>query len=59
MEIDKLIGRQIYVCTLELIRGGDRSHADSRWKKWDKRRDFDNGKYRDGTYDVNGRRLRD
>lgn len=40
-------------------RGGDRSHAGSRWKKWDKRRDFDNGKYRDGTYDENGQRLRD
>jgi len=39
-------------------RAGDRSHAGSRWKKWDKARDWGKGKYRDGTYDVNGRRLR-
>ena len=38
---------------------GDRSHGGSRWKKWDKHRDWVSGKPRNGTYDVNGRRIRD
>ncbi len=40
-------------------RSGDRSHGGSKWKKWDKYRDWVNGKPRNGTYDENGRRLRD
>jgi len=37
---------------------GDRSHAGSKWKKWDKYRDWAEGKPRNGTYDAKGRRLR-
>lgn len=40
-------------------RAGDRSHGGSKWKKWDKARDWKQGNPRSGTYDVNGRRLRD
>ena len=40
-------------------RAGDRGHGGSRWKKWDKYRDWKKGKPRDGTYDENGVRLRD
>ncbi len=40
-------------------RAGDRSHGGSRWKKWDRHRDWARGKPRNGTYDANGRRLKD
>ena len=40
-------------------RAGDRGHAGSRWKKWNKARDWNADKRRDGTYGVDGRRLRD
>ena len=43
----------------EKDRAGDRSHGDSTWKKWNKHKDWENGKDRDGTYDASGKRLRD
>ncbi|TBW44109.1 hypothetical protein EZI54_23890 [Marinobacter halodurans] len=43
----------------EKDRGGDRSHGGSAWKKWDKAKDWEKGRQRNGTYDVNGKRLRD
>jgi hypothetical protein len=43
----------------EADRAGDRAHGGSKWKKWDKKRDWEKGKPRDGTYDENGNRLRD
>jgi RHS repeat-associated protein len=39
-------------------RSGDRGHGGSNWKKWDKYRDWKAGGPRNGTYDVNGRKLR-
>lgn len=36
----------------------DNAHGGSYWKKWNKRRNWEKGKLRDGTYDKNGRRLR-
>lgn len=43
----------------EKERGGDRSHGGSDWKKWDKKRDWEKEKPRNGTYDSDGNRLRD
>ncbi|MCG9752332.1 RHS repeat protein [Vibrio brasiliensis] len=34
------------------------SHGGSFWKKWNKKRDWKNGKYRDGTYNEDGKKLR-
>ncbi|WP_299947449.1 RHS repeat-associated core domain-containing protein [uncultured Microbulbifer sp.] len=43
----------------EKDRAGDRAHGGSKWTKWDKKKDWEKGKPRDGTYDETGKRLRD
>jgi RHS repeat-associated protein len=40
-------------------RAGGNSHGGSAWKRWNKKRDWDRGKKREGTYDKDGKRLRD
>ena len=40
-------------------RAGGRGHGGSAWKKWKSRRDWEKGKPREGTYDKDGKRLRD
>ena len=34
-------------------------HGGSFWKKWNKKRDWENDNFRDGTYNEDGTRLRD
>ncbi|GLS24621.1 hypothetical protein LU351_20350 [Marinibactrum halimedae] len=43
----------------EKDRAGGKSHGGSKWKKWNKKRDWEKGKKRDGTYNDKGVRLRD
>ena len=43
----------------EQDRAGGRSHGGSKWKKWNKYKDWQRGRNRNGTYNEDGIRLRD
>ena len=43
---------------LDKDKAGDRAHGGSKWKKWNKRRDYNNGKRRDVTLTSGGKKLR-
>ncbi len=53
----------VHLILFELDKSGDRSHAGSKWKKWDTKRDWEKRQGpregRSGSYDENGKRLRD